>query len=182
MIIVSYIILCLCFIPDLTIQFSSFGAGLHMQLAPLFLCYLIFRRSFLFFSFLLFFYVILAKPFTGLGFSSIFFSFFLVFGFFHRVRTEIYIESYIVQAFWVFLMLWAQWVLLYLFDNAFYGWWSLSDIFILGLTNSLFMALICMPFFLAWDFIFDKFSSRRSYNRQSGGSLILEGKHRSKLL
>jgi len=176
---VPFIILLLAVVPDMTLRFSSFGMEGHFQLAPLFLCYVLFRKSFAYLFLMLFLYTIIVTPFSGMGFTPIFFSFIITFGLFHKLRQEIYIESYLIQGFWAFLILLIQWVLIYILDSSIYAWSALSDLFFTGLVNSLLMAALSVPLFLFLDYILEVTTRRRYRDRQSGDGFFLEPKRRS---
>lgn len=103
--ILSFLLILLFLVPDLTIRFQIQDTAITMKFCTVFLFFHVMRHSLIYCSFLLFFYSVVAAPFTALDILQIFTAHFLVFLIFSKMMDEIYTETYIVQAFWVFFVL-----------------------------------------------------------------------------
>lgn len=149
-------------IPDITVRFSLGGIVLKTQFTNLVFYYLIFRYRLGFVAVILFIYSIVVWPFTGLGFTHIFFSQFMVLAAFYVLRTNIFLESYFVQPFWVFWMLFFHGILIHVLDFASFKWVTLPETILAVALNGVLNSLFVIPLFLLWDFFFKRIR-RRSY-------------------
>jgi len=175
-------IILICLIPDISYQFTMSGFLIKPQLCSLFLYFLVFRRNLQYIAVLLFIYALIIRPFSGLGFTHIFFSYFIVLGVFYKLRTDIYIESYRVQPLWVFLMSFSQWVLVHILEWHSFHFVTVPHMILSGLLNSFILALIAMPIFLVWDYLYKLFGGAVYQDKAFSGSPMLRGKRRSKSL
>lgn len=175
MTLLSFLLILLLVIPDLlwTSQVGPFV--IKSQLVALFFYFLVFRVRFPLLVALLLFYIVLVQPFTTLGFLPLFVSFFLILLTIHRLRNEIYTESYLFKSVWVFFMELSRQVLLMVIDfggTSFLGFSKMSFTIIL---NALASALLTIPLFLIWDLLFD-FFDRGSRGSYGDGSSYIEAK------
>jgi len=175
-------ILLICLIPDLTVHFTLGNVIFKSQLCGLFLYFILFRKSFKYIAIILFIYAFLVGPFTGLGFTQIFFSYFVVLWIFYKLRTDIYLESYFIQPLWVMLMAWMQWILVHLLEFNTLQFEALPHIVLSGFLNSLFLSLFVMPLFLFWDYLYKFFGANSYDDKVYSGLPVLRGKRRSKSL
>lgn len=105
-------------------------------------------------------YVLLAYPFTGLSFVTIFLSFFVVLVVVYKLREKIYTETYVGKAVLVFLESAAQMFLLHFFNHDKLTVVSIATIFPQLLIQSVVNAMLSLPVFIVLDILFDFLSGR----------------------
>lgn len=149
------LILCFCLITDVTLPFYANGFYFRPELSTLFLLYLALRRPFAETILMLLIFIILGHPFTGLSYMSVFMAYVIMLFLVYRVRDNIFAEAYLTHAVWVFIF---AWILKLLMGISLYGrhaLTALSDGIGEHALNSLLMAVLTVPFFMALDQIFD---------------------------
>lgn len=145
------LIITLCLIPDVAMHFSVMSIEFKTHFAWMFLFFLSFRKSFRYLLILIFYYSVVINPFTGMEFFQVFFSSLILFGAAYRLRSEIYTESYLVQAFWVFIFRFLHEVFLGFLDLGKVNLLLIPEVFL----RSLWFAPFAIPFFLLLDYLFD---------------------------
>lgn len=151
------IIITLTLIPDVCMNFFIGSIELKPHLASLILLFTAFRKPFRYFIILLFYYSFLITPFTGLGFVQIFFSYLCVFGIAYRLRSEIYTESYLVQAVWASLFGFLHQVFLCILDLKTWHSFLLIENILELVLQSIWMAIFAIPIFIALDDVYEIF-------------------------
>lgn len=151
MYLVGMIIITLCLIPDVAMHFSVMSIEFKTYFAWMFLFFLSFRKSFRYILILLIYYSIVINPFTGMEFFQVFLSCLIVFGGAYRLRSEIYTESYMVQAFWVFIFRFLHEIFLGYLDYGSINILFVPEVFL----RSLWFAPFAIPFFMALDYLYD---------------------------
>lgn len=155
MYLMGLIILVVLIVPDATFGFHVGDFFVRAEFCEMFLCFIVLRRTFRYLVMMVFVYAMLARIFSGFGFSEVFVSTLAVYALFYKIRTEIYTESYIVQMFWVFVMVSVKALTMYVFD---WSIWQTSTIMHqLGLivANASFNCLLVIPYFTLLDRIYD---------------------------
>lgn len=164
---------------DVMLRMTIGSFVLQLQLSHLFLFYCIFRRSFRYTATLLVIYVLLVRPFSGIGSQQIFLSSILVLWIFFKIRTEIFTESYLIQAVWIIIMAFCQQVTLMVIDYGSLQWTELPGVLMSIVISCLFSGILVIPTFLIWDRIFDRV---RSESRDEDGVIgqgIIRGRRGS---
>lgn len=152
MYLVGMILITLCLIPDVAMHFSVMSIELKTHFAWMFLFFLSFRKSFRYILTLILYTSVVIRPFTGLGFFQIFLSCLIIFGAAYRLRSEIYTESYLVQAFWVFIFRFLHDIFLGYLDLGHVNLLLIPEVFL----RSLWLAPFAIPFFMFLDYLFDR--------------------------
>ena len=155
MVLFGMLLIMICLLVDVVVQIPLGPLVLKLQLVSLFLFFLLFRKSLRHIVIVLLFYLLVLSPFTSLCSIPVFFSFFVILVFVHRLRAQIYTESYLVQSLWVFAMSLFQQIILSVMMMK--GWSiSFASITMLNIfVNSLILAFITVTFFITWDRWYD---------------------------
>lgn len=172
--VLSFFLIILFLVPDLVLGFQIFGVDVSMKICGLFLCYQVMRQEILYVSMLVLFFSILTAPFSGTGLMSIYVSYFLVFLSYSRLRDEIYTETYVVQAFWVFVMMSAQDLLSVVFSNPVLSGYSMTSIILEVILNNLISSVFVVPFFIVLDHLFNFVSGNPFDEKWTRKSFILD--------
>ncbi len=172
--VLSFFLIILFLVPDLVLGFQVFGLDVSMKICGLFLCYQVMRQEIVYVSMLLLFFSILTAPFSGTGLLSIYVSYFLTFFIYSRLREEIYTETYVVQALWVFVMMSVQDLLNVLFSNPVLSGYSLSSILMEIILNNLISSFFVVPFFIVLDHLFNFVSGNPFDEKWTRKSFILD--------
>jgi hypothetical protein len=156
MFLLSILVLLACLLIDILFEFSLSAVVIKPQLCSLFIFYLLFRQSFKHTLGVLFLYLLFLMPFSGVSPLPLFLSFFPVLIVVRHIREQIFTESYIIQAFWVFVMSFVQQLLLNFL--VIQDWHYLTTPFILvsNILNSLILGLITIAFFVICDRFYER--------------------------
>ncbi len=155
MYLIGIIILVVLIVPDASLGFHVGDFFIRTEFCELFLCFVALRRTFRYLVMMVFVYAMIARLFSGFGFSEVFVSALAVYGVFYKIRTEIYTESYLVQMFWVFVMISIKALAMYVFDWSFWQASSMAHQFGLVVVNALFNCLLVIPYYTLLDRIYD---------------------------
>lgn len=146
-------------------RISILGHVVRIHFAAIFFMYIIFRVRSWMIIFLVFVHTVVVNPFTAYSFIQLLVSYIVVVGIVWRIREQIYTETYLTMACWVFGLVFLHQLIL---DFAFVRPETLvSQLRGLGplIINCALSAAVALPVFIFLDRIFDALMGRRWADR-----------------